>query len=58
MENDKKHIGEVLLKFFNTVEAMRQAQNDYLKARNSGDLKRSKELKRKMIAYIRKPKLF
>lgn len=61
MEKDKNPFGEALVEFFNAVEAMREAQKHYFKTRNSDDLKRSKELERKvdnMIAYIRKPKLF
>lgn len=61
MEHGKNPFGEALVTFFNAVEAMREAQKYYFKTRNSDDLKRSKELERKvddMIAYIRKPKLF
>lgn len=62
MEHNKDNpLGEALVEFFNAVEAMREAQKYYFKTRNSDDLKRSKELERKvdeMIAYIRKPKLF
>lgn len=61
MEKDKNPFGEALVAFFNDVEAMREAQKNYFKTRNSDDLKRSKELERKvddMIAYVRTPKLF
>ena len=62
MEHNKDNpFGEAFVEFFNAVEAMREAQKYYFKTRNSDDLKRSKELERKvdnMIAYIRKPKLF
>lgn len=61
MEHDKTPFGEALVAFFNDVEAMREAQKSYFKTRNGDDLKRSKELERKVdstIAYIRKPKLF
>ena len=61
MEHDKNPFGEALVTFFNAVEAMREAQKSYFKTRNSDDLKRSKELERKvdeMIAYVRRPKLF
>lgn len=62
MEHNKDNpFGEASVEFFNAVEAMREAQKSYFKTRNSDDLKRSKELERKvdnMIAYIRKPKLF
>lgn len=61
MEHGKNPFGEALVVFFNAVEAMREAQKNYFKTRNSDDLKRSKELERKvddMIAYVRRPKLF
>ncbi len=61
MEHGKNPFGEALVEFLNAVEAMREAQKYYFKTRNSDDLKRSKELERKvdnMVAYIRKPKLF
>lgn len=62
MEHNKDNpFGEASVEFFNAVEEMREAQKCYFKTRNSDDLKRSKELERKvdnMIAYIRKPKLF
>lgn len=62
MEQNKDNpFGEALVEFFNAVESMREAQKSYFKTRNSDDLKRSKELERKvddMIAYIRGPKLF
>ena len=61
MEQDKNPFGEALVEFFNVVEEMREVQKSYFKTRNSDDLKRSKELERKvddMIAYIRRPNLF
>lgn len=61
MEHDKNPFGEALVEFLNVVDKMREAQKSYFKTRNSDDLKRSKELERKvddMIAYVRRPKLF
>lgn len=57
VELEAKFPGDLSL----AVEAMREAQKSYFKTRNGDDLKRSKELERKvddMIAYVRRPKLF
>lgn len=60
MEHNKEPFGDSLAEFFNTVAEMRDAQKSYFKTRSKDDLKRSKELERKvdaMIQYVRSPKI-
>lgn len=62
MEHNKEisPFGEALVEFFNAVAEMRDAQKSYFKTRSKDDLKRSKELERKvdaMIQYVRSPKI-
>lgn len=44
MEHGKNPFGEALVEFFNVVEAMREAQKNYFKTRNSDDLKKARSL--------------